>query len=150
MDENNAISVVENLIETCKDGQKGYQDAAEHVKRSDLKTYFNEQSLERSRFAGELEAELVRLGKPDKKVSGSASAAMHRVWIDTKVALGGGDKTILESVEKGEDDAKDTYNKALTGSLPGNLMEIVRRQAASVQRAHDKVKMLRDSAKAAA
>jgi uncharacterized protein (TIGR02284 family) len=150
MDENNAISVVENLIETNKDGQKGYQDAAHHVKRSDLRTFFNEQSLERSRFAGELEAELVRLGKPDKKVSGSASAAMHRAWIDTKVALGGGDKTILESVEKGEDDAKDTYNQALTGSLPGNLMEIVRRQAASVQRAHDKVKVLRDTAKAAA
>jgi uncharacterized protein (TIGR02284 family) len=150
MDENNAISVVENLIETNKDGQKGYQDAAQHVKRSDLKTYFNEQSLERSRFAGELEAELVRLGKPDKKVSGSASAAVHRAWIDTKVALGGGDKTILESIEKGEDNAKDTYNKALTGSLPGNLIEIVRRQAAGVQRAHDKVKMLRDSAKAAA
>ena len=150
MDENDAISVVENLIETCKDGQKGYQDAAHHVKRSDLKTYFNEQSLERSRFAGELETELVRLGKPDKKVSGSASAAVHRAWIDTKVALGGGDKTVLESVEKGEDNAKDTYNKALTGSLPGNLIEIVRRQAAGVQRAHDKVKMLRDSAKAAA
>jgi uncharacterized protein (TIGR02284 family) len=150
MDENNAISVVENLIETCKDGQKGYQDAAEHVKRADLKTYFNEQSLERSRFAGELEAELIRLGKPDKKVSGSASAAVHRAWIDTKVALGGGDKTILESIEKGEDNAKDTYNKALTGSLPGNLMEIVRRQAASVQRAQDQVKMLRDTAKAAA
>jgi uncharacterized protein (TIGR02284 family) len=150
MDENNAISVVEHLIETNKDGQKGYQDAAQHVKRSDLKTYFNEQSLERARFASELDAELARLGKPDKKVSGSASAAMHRAWIDTKVALGGGDKTILESVEKGEDDAKDTYNKALAGSLPGNLMEIVRRQAASVQRAHDKVKMLRDSAKAAA
>jgi uncharacterized protein (TIGR02284 family) len=150
MDENNAISVVENLIETNKDGQKGYQDAAQHVKRSDLKTYFNEQSLERSRFAGELEAELVRLGKPDKKVSGSASAAVHRAWIDTKVALGGGDKTILESIEKGEDHAKDTYNKALTGSLPGDLIEIVRRQAAGIQRAHDKVKMLRDSAKAAA
>ncbi|HEY6369227.1 MAG TPA: PA2169 family four-helix-bundle protein [Candidatus Sulfotelmatobacter sp.] len=150
MDENNAISVVENLIETSKDGQKGYQDAAEHVKRSDLKTYFNEQSLERARFAGELETELVRLGKPDKKVSGSASAALHRAWIDTKAALGGGDKTILESVEKGEDNAKDTYNKALTGSLPGNLMEIVRRQAGSVQRAHDKVKTLRDAAKAAA
>ena len=150
MDENNAISVVENLIETNKDGQKGYQDAAEHVKRADLKTYFNEQSLERARFAGELETELVRLGKPDKKVSGSASAAMHRAWIDTKVTLGGGDKTILESVEKGEDNAKDTYNKALTGSLPGNLVEIVRRQAASVQQAHDKVKTLRDTAKAAA
>lgn len=149
MDENNAISVVENLIETNRDGQKGYQDAAEHVKRPDLKAYFNEQSMERGRFAQELQAELAKQGKPDKKVSGSAGGAMHRAWIDTKVALGGGDKTILESVEAGEDKAKDTYNKALNGALPASLTEIVRRQAASVQRAHDKVRMLRDQAKAA-
>lgn len=149
MDENNAISVIENLIETCKDGQKGYQDAASHVKRSDLETYFNRQSLERAGFAGELESELIRLGKPDKKVSGSVGGALRRAWIDTKVTLGGGDKTILDSVEAGEDSAKEAYEKALTGSLPGNVMEIVRRQAASVKRAHDKVKSLRDTAAAA-
>jgi hypothetical protein len=39
MNENDAISVIEDLIETCKDGQKGYQDAASHVKRSDLKHF---------------------------------------------------------------------------------------------------------------
>jgi uncharacterized protein (TIGR02284 family) len=150
MDENNAISVVENLIETNRDGQKGYKEAAEHVKRPDLKTYFNEQSMERGRFAMELQAELAKLGKPDKKVSGTAGGAMHRAWIDTKVALGGGDKTILESVEAGEDTAKDTYNKALSGALPASLTEMVRRQAASVQQAHDKVRNLRDQAKAAA
>jgi uncharacterized protein (TIGR02284 family) len=149
MDENNALSVIENLIEICKNGQKGYQDAASHVKRSDLKTYFNEQSLERARFAGELEAELIRLGKPDKKVSGSVGGALRRAWIDTKVSLGGGDKTILESVEAGEDTAKETYEKAVTGDLPENIAQIVRRQAASVERAHDKVKSLRDAAKAA-
>lgn len=149
MDENNAISVVENLIETNRDGQKGYKEAAEQVKRPDLKTYFSDQSIERGRFAMELQAELAKLGKPDKKVSGSAGGAMHRAWIDTKVALGGGDKSILESIEAGEDKAKDTYNKAFTGALPASLTEIVRRQAASVQRAHDKVKMLRAEAKAA-
>jgi uncharacterized protein (TIGR02284 family) len=149
MDENNAVSVVEALIETCKDGQKCYQDAASHVKRSDLKTYFNEQSLERAGFAGELEAELIRFGKPDKKVSGSVGGTLRRAWIDTKVSLGGGDKTILESVEAGEDSAKESYQKALSGTLPGNLMEIIRRQAVSVQRAHDHVKTLRDSAAAA-
>lgn len=148
MDENNAISVVENLIETCRDGQKGYQDAAQHTKRADLKTYFNEQSTERGRFAQELQTELSRLGKPDKKVSGSVSGAMHRAWIDTKVSLGGGDKTILESVEQGEDTAKETYQKALSGTLPTGVVEILRRQATSVQRAHDRVKALRDSAAA--
>ena len=149
MDENNVVSVLENLIQTCKDGQQGYQDAAQHVKRPDLRSYFTEQSTERGRFAQELQAELAKAGKPDKKVSGSASAAMHRAWIDTKVALGGGDKTILESIEKGEDDARDTYQKALTGSLSPNLAEIVRRQAASIERAHDKVRTLRDTAQAA-
>jgi uncharacterized protein (TIGR02284 family) len=150
MEKDNAISVIENLIETCKDGQKGYQDAAAHAKQSDLRIYFNEQSLERARFAGELEAELIRLGKPDKKVSGSVSGTLRRAWIDTKVSLGGGDKTILESVEAGEDNAKESYEKALSGSLPGYLAEIIRRQAASVQTAHDEVKRLRDEARAAA
>ena len=150
MNENDAVSVLENLIETCKDGQKGYQEAASKVKRSDLKPFLNEQSLERSRFAGELEAELIRLGKPDKKVSGSVAGSLHRAWIDTKVGLGGGDKTILEWLENGEDKAKDAYQKAVTGDLPENIAQIVRRQAASVQTAHDKVKSLRDAAKAAA
>ena len=149
MNENNAISVIEDLIETCKDGQKGYQDAATHVKRTDLKTYFNQLSLERASFAGELEAELIRLGKPDKKVSGSVGGALRRAWIDTKVSLGGGDKTILESLEAGEDSAKESYQKAVTDDLPENIAQIVRRQAASVQRAHDKVKSLRDTAAAA-
>jgi uncharacterized protein (TIGR02284 family) len=150
MDQNNAVNVLEDLIETCKDGQKGYQDAASHAKRSDLKTFFNEQSLERARFAGELQEERIRLGKTDKKDSGSVSATLHRAWIDTKVSMGAGDKAILESVEAGEDNAKQAYQKAVTADLPENLAQIVRRQAASVQKAHDQVKILRDAAKAAA
>ena len=150
MDQNNPVSVIEKLIETCKDGQKGYQEAASKIKRSDLKTFFNEVSLERSRFAGELEAELIHLGKPDKKVTGSVAASLHRAWVDTKVGLGGGDHTVLDWLEHGEDFAKDAYQKAVTADLPENLAQIVRRQAASVQAAHDKVKALRDeTAKAA-
>jgi uncharacterized protein (TIGR02284 family) len=150
MHQDNALSVLEDLIETCKDGQKGYQDAAAHVKRSDLKTYFNEQSLERARFAGELQQERIRLGETDKKDSGSVAGALHRAWIDTKVSMGAGDKAILQSVEAGEDNAKESYQKAITADLPENLAQIVRRQAASVQQAHDKVKSLRDMAQAAA
>jgi uncharacterized protein (TIGR02284 family) len=150
MDHNDTLSVMENLIETCKDGQKGYQDAGSHAKRSDLKTYFDEQSLERARFAGELQEERIRLGKSDKKDSGSVSASLHRARIDTKVSMGAGDTAILESVEAGEDRAKEAYQKAVTADLPENIAQIVRRQAASVQKAHDQVKSLRDAAKAAA
>ncbi|HEX4662979.1 MAG TPA: PA2169 family four-helix-bundle protein [Terriglobales bacterium] len=146
MDVNNAVSVLEELIQTCKDGQKGYLEAASKIKRPDLKTFFTEQAAERGRFATELEAELGRIGNGDKKLSGSVLGTLHRAWIDTKVSLGGGDKTVLEWLEHGEDRAKDAYQKAVRGSLPASLMEIIRRQAASVQAAHDKVKQLRDTA----
>lgn len=149
MDRDKSIDALEHLIERCRDGHNGYREAAEKVKRPDLKTFFNEVSLERGRFAEELQNELVRLGKPDKRVSGSTEAALHRAWLDTKAALGGDDHTILDWLEHGEDVAKDAYEKALASDLPENIAQIVRRQAASVEQAHDKVKALRDTAKAA-
>jgi uncharacterized protein (TIGR02284 family) len=144
MDKNNAIMVIEKLTEICKDGEKGYKDAAEHTKRSDLKTFFATQSSERGRFARELQAVLMNLGKWEKKDSGTVSGTLHRAWIDTKVGLGAGDKSILESVEKGEDEARDAYREAIGSPLPSDVADIVSRQARSVQAAHDQVKSLRD------
>jgi uncharacterized protein (TIGR02284 family) len=144
MDQNDAVSVVEKLIETCRDGENGYRDAAEHIKRPDLKTWFLDQSRERAHFAMELQGQLEKLGKPEKKDSGSLSAALHRAWIDTKAGLGGGDKSILESVEQGEDSAKEAYEKAANASVPPTLAAIIRRQAQSVLAAHDKARNFRD------
>src|SRR5581483_4325224 len=103
LDKDDARDVVEKLIETCRDGENGYRDAAEHVKSPQLKQWFEQQSGERSRFAQELESLLSEIGERSKKESGSVSAAMHRAWIDLKSNLGGGDKAILSSVEQGED-----------------------------------------------
>lgn len=143
-------AVLKDLIEACRDGQNGYRDAAEQVTDSSLKSFFNEQSLERAKFAGELEQELERLGEPRPDKSGSIAGAVHRKWIEVKVGLGGGDHAILSSVEQGEDSAKDTYEKAInTSGLPESVLTIIRRQFSSVKAAHDRVKTLRDSSKAA-
>ncbi len=142
--QNEVVSVLEKLIETCRDGQKGYQAAAEHAKGADLKSYFEKESSERGKFAGELQAVLTTLGT-GKKETGSVSAALHRAWIDTKANLGAGDKAILDSVEQGEDSAKKNYEEALSSKkLDANLEAIVQRQADSVRSAHDKVKSMRD------
>ena len=144
MDQNNPIAVVEKLAEICKDSEKGYEDAAEHAKRSDLKTFFTTQSSERGRFARELQSVLMNLGQMEKKESGTVAGALHRAWIDTKAGLGAGDKSILESVEKGEDEARDAYREAIGSPLPPEAADIVSRQARSIQTAHDQVKTLRD------
>ena len=141
-----AIKIIEDLVETCRDGQNGYRDAADHVTDTNLRHFFNEQSLARAGFAGELEQELITLGKNDPNRSGSAAAAIHRAWIDLKTTLGGGDHTILQSVESGEDSAKNSYQKALRDpDLPQYLAALARRQLASIEAAHDHVRSLRDA-----
>ncbi len=149
MDRKDSMDILENLIERCRDDHNGYREAAEKVSRNDLKTFFNQVSLERGQFAEELQNELLHLGEHEKRVSGSTEGALHRAWIDTKMALGGDDHTVLAWLEHGEDVAKDDYQKALTSDLPENIAQIVRRQAAAIQRDHDRVKALRDQAKAA-
>ncbi len=146
-----AISVLEKLIETCRDGQNGYRDAAEHTKSPELREFFNQESLERAQFAGELEQEVQRLGKSDPDRKGSTSGAIHRAWFDIKQKLGGGDESILSSVEAGEDNAKKNYESAISdGGLPVDLRQIVSRQSERVIAAHDRVRALRDQYKNAA
>jgi len=146
MDNASTIKLLQELVDTCRDGQNGYRDAADHVTDSYLREFFNAQSLARAGFAGELEQELIPLGKADPDTSGSTAAAIRRAWIDFKSELGGGDTTILASVESGEDSAKAAFERALEEpNLREDLATLIRRQLASIAAAHDHVRSLRDA-----
>src|SRR5947209_11790361 len=98
-------STLNNLIETCKDGEQGYRDSAEGVQRSDLRELFNEYARLRTQFASELQTQVSRLGGDPEK-SGSVAGSMHRGWINLKAALTGkDDHAILAECERGEDSA---------------------------------------------
>ena len=140
------IATLNGLIETCKDGQDGFKEAAEGVERSDLKSLFYEFSQQRSQFAGELQSLVQSLGG-DPENSGSVAAALHRGWINIKSAVTGKDEAaILNECERGEDSAKNAYKSALEEALPANVAETVQTQYVSVQAAHDRIKALRDAA----
>src|SRR5438445_11634712 len=53
-----AISTLNNLIETLKDGKNGFETAASDVEDSGVKQVFTEFAAERARMAGELQAEV--------------------------------------------------------------------------------------------
>lgn len=147
MTNDEVISTLNGLIETCKDGQTGFQEAAEGVQNSNLKSTFYEYSQQRSKFVGELQSLVRELGG-DPENSGSVTGAIHRGWINIKSAVTGqDDQAILNECERGEDAAKKAYNDAVALNLPANVASVVQQQAQEVKQAHDKIRDLRDSNK---
>jgi uncharacterized protein (TIGR02284 family) len=141
-------TVLNSLIETLKDGQEGFKQAAEGVSDPKLKSLFRDYSDQRSRFATALQSEARRHGETEPETSSSASGALHRGWINLKSAITGGDEhAILAECERGEDSAVEEYKKALADGLSPSAQEVVSRQFAEIKAAHDRIKGLRDAAK---
>ena len=142
------ISTINNLIETLKDGQEGFKQAAEGVKDPQLKSLFNDYSQQRSRFATELQSQARSLGEPEPETSSTAAGALHRSWINLKSAVTrGDDHAILAECERGEDSAVEEYKKAIDQNLSAQLREIVSRQYSEIKNTHDRIRNLRDAAK---
>lgn len=137
-------STLNDLIETCKDGEQGFQQAADGVNRADLKSLFNEYARQRAQFASELQMEVSRLGGNPEK-SGSVSGSLHRGWMNIKAAVTGkDDHAILAEAERGEDAAVKAYQDALAKDLPSDLRSKVESQYNQVLEAHSRVRALRD------
>ena len=147
MDNDKVISILNSLIETCKDGEQGFQTAADGLTSPDLKTKFLQYSRERAQMSNELQAEVRALGG-DPERSGSMSGSLHRGWLDIKSAITGkDDHAILVEAERGEDVAKTAYENALKEPLPASSQALVQQQIAKVRRAHDDVRNIRDREK---
>ncbi len=144
------ISTLNSLIETLKDGQEGFRQASEGAQDSQLKTLLSEYSLQRSKFAGELQSHVIQLGESNPEDSSSTAGAMHRAWINIKTAVAGqDDHAILAECERGEDSAVAEYKKAMEedSNLSAPIRETVSRQYQDVKAAHDIIRSLRDAAK---
>jgi uncharacterized protein (TIGR02284 family) len=149
MQNDTTIATLNNLIETCKDGELGFKTAAEGLQSPEIKARFLEYSRERGGMVRELQSEVRRLGGDPEK-SGSMSGSLHRGWLDIKSAITGkDDHAILVEAERGEDVAKSAYENALKETLPASAQLIVQQQAAKVRQAHDHVRDLRDREKVA-
>jgi uncharacterized protein (TIGR02284 family) len=144
IDASEVRSTLNDLIETCKDGDEGFRGAAEKMKDTEIRSQFLQFARQRAQFAGDLQAEVTRMGGEPAK-SGSTAGAIHRGWIGLKSALtGDNDHAILEEAERGEDAAVKNYRDALAKALPADLESIIDRQLQEIQQTHNTVKSIRD------
>jgi len=147
---NDSINCLNKLVETCKDGEYGFRDAAQHAVSPDLQQLFRRHADECRAGAIELQALVVQLGGSAEE-GGTVAGAAHRGWMAVKGSLAGyTDLAILEECERGEDKAISDYRDALVDtSLSAAARAVVERQFQGVKRNHAEIRGLRDSARAA-
>lgn len=140
---------VRTVIEVLHDGERGFQSLSKEIKNPTAKTFFQDEAATRAEFANDLESALSAATGKSVQEGGTASGAAHRAWGEFKGKLGGGDHTLLETAEQGEDVAKKAYEEALKVSgMPPSISGILKKQQPHIQQSHDKVKALRDASAA--
>ncbi|WP_025764498.1 ferritin-like domain-containing protein [Dyadobacter tibetensis] len=146
----NSNNVINDLIEINNDRIAGFEKAISDIddENIDLKELFQGYAEQSRKNSQELAA---LVGSVDEVETGnSVSGTLHRAWIDVKSLFGGSDRaSILAEAERGEDAIKKAYQDALAeGVLPIRAVETVRAQAQQINMAHDRIRTLRDVAKA--
>jgi uncharacterized protein (TIGR02284 family) len=139
------VSILNELIETCEDGLRGFQTASEAVENPSAKALFASRLPNIQRGESELKAEVRRLGgDPDKR--GTITGDLHRAWINLKSAVTGkNEEAIVAECERGEEHAAHVYEDALQKDLPLDTRAIVERQYRGVVENLERVRALSTS-----
>jgi uncharacterized protein (TIGR02284 family) len=103
------IRHLNDLTETCKDGELGCRTVAENARNTQLESVFTDYSKQRGHFARALQGEVERLGGTSTD-SGTATATVFRGWINLKSALSGDDGgALIAACETGEENAVGAF-----------------------------------------
>ena len=145
----NEETVVElqKLIQANIDSYNGFHESAEELQDVTVSELFKNLGDERSQMAAELQ-KYVEFNGYDAEDDGSVAAKTHRIWINIRGKLNGGDAhVILIEAERGEDYIKAAYEEVLKSTAGSAMNDVLTAQYARVKAGHDRVRDLRDAYK---
>lgn len=140
-----AVKVLNSLIETTLDSANGYKEAADNAEASQFRTLFQERSRGRLQLAQRLQEEVRSFGgepETDQSLLGKA----HNKFVDIKTLLMGGndDKAVINEVERGEDFIKAKFQTAVEAAdLPDRAQQVVTEAFGEIKAQHDEVSRLK-------
>ena len=140
------IDVLNSLITTTIDSANGFERSAQDADVPRFAEMFREFAQERRQVVGMLQERVRTLGGTPND-DGSLKADLHRRWVDLRDAISrGGDREIIEEVERGEDYLKGKYDAALADTELGpDTMAAIREAYQSVRAGHDRASALKHS-----
>lgn len=142
------VEKLQKLIRANIDAYDGFNEAAEEVDETQLASLFRQIASDRSEFASDLQ-EYVEWNGEEAEDDGSVAASVHRVWINIRGKINGGDPyVILAEAERGEDSIKESYEEVLKKTSGSAMNDVLMAQYRVVKAGHDKIRNLRDQYKA--
>ncbi len=149
MNNNEVISILDGLVETCRRGQEVFRSAAEGIRNSEFRRLFNIFSQQRVQFISELQGEIHRLGG-DAGKTGSPTAS----WPDNTIPFPRSTNTtnfrdeaaIIAECQHEEEGAVNDYQEALKADLPLDVQYVVKRQYMDIKDAYDRIRILQRAA----
>src|SRR5262245_60804137 len=150
MNNTEVISMLKNLVETCRRGQKGFQNAADTIHNSEFRRLFNIFSQQRVQFITELQSEVHRLGGNTSKDNDPVKQLNNTVPFQNpsaKKSTGGRDEaTVISECQREEEAAVNDYQEALKADLPLDVQYVVKRQYMDIKDAFDRIRILQRAA----
>ena len=136
---NDNESVLNGLIATTLDSVDGYRQAADRADSELYRAIFTDFAIDREKIVRDLQAQVRILGgRPED--DGTILATAQRAFLSVRDAIGGGDRAIVNEVERGEDHIRAKFAHALeSGKLTGEPLAAVQRAYDSVRVGHDRM-----------
>ena len=143
------ISVINSLITTTIDSANGFERSAENAEGTEFEQLFTQFAQERRQIVGQLQRHVRDALGGTPNDDGSLKADLHRRFEDLRAAFGGGDKAVIEEVERGEDYIKAKYLAALKDDkLDAECRALIDEAFQSVKAGHDRASQLKHTLQA--
>jgi uncharacterized protein (TIGR02284 family) len=121
-------TVLNHLIEICRDAERGFRTAADQVQSAQLKGLFHRLADQRREFGDELLPHAFRLGGAPLG-EGTCTAALHRLWMRVRVGLASHpERAIVDETRRGEQYALAAYADAAREIIVPEARELVEAQ----------------------
>jgi uncharacterized protein (TIGR02284 family) len=147
MSNNEVLTVLDHLIETCRRGHRTFRMAAETVQSSEFRRLFNVFAQQRAQFVVELQAEVHRLGSETPSESGrNADNTVPFPGSAQKQPRLRDEASIVVDCQREEEAALNDYQDALKADLSLDVQYVVKRQYMDIKDAYDRIRILQRAA----
>ena len=146
MNNNEVISILNGLVDTCRRGQDVFRSAAETIRNSEFRRLFNIFAQQRSQFVSELQAEIHRLGGQAGKAAATAGYENTLPFRSPATTDVRDEASIITDCQHGEETAVNDYQEALKADLPLDVQYVVKRQYMDIKDAYDRIRILQRAA----